>query len=97
MTLADGTKITKGRKSLDIPANSSMKAGVLVLKKYLDKYNPENLMVWLELEKDKKTVSENFLTFVRPKHLDLQEPGIKSSVIKSGSKFTINLKARRPA
>jgi beta-mannosidase len=55
-------------------------------------------MIWLEFKVGGKIVSRNFVTFVRPKHLELSDPRIMRKVTAAGAgRFTVTLTARRPA
>jgi beta-mannosidase len=54
-------------------------------------------MVWLELTVEGKSVSSNFISLARPKHLDLIRPDTKAAVggEKEGS-ATVTLTAKAP-
>lgn len=57
----------------------------------------DNILVWLELQEDGKAVSRNLVTFVRPKELNLVNPGIKLAFRAAGDGFMATLTAEKPA
>ena len=55
-------------------------------------------MLWLDLDVDGEIVSQNFVTFGRPKQLKLQEPEIAVEIEDAGEgSFLVTLEAQRPA
>ena len=70
----------------------------ICLKNIIEKNGTRNILVWLELHKDNKTVSTNFVNFEKPKYLELKNPNIKTdiSIIDTDS-FNIVLTANSPA
>ncbi|MFW5995900.1 MAG: beta-mannosidase [Halanaerobiaceae bacterium] len=72
--------------------------GKLELLDLIKEYGQRKLMLWLELEVAGETVSENFVSFVRPKHLNLQQPGISAGIEKISKKnYVITLETEKPA
>jgi beta-mannosidase len=54
--------------------------------------------VWLDLEVEGVSVSQNLVTFARPKHLELRDPEIEVAVeAASDGAFAVELTARHPA
>jgi len=85
-------KTLSGRCSL--PPGSSKVLGVLDAAPLLSSWDPRSLIMWFSLRKDGRTVSQNVATFVRPKHLTLQDPGLEVS---SSQKFTKVTATKAPA
>ncbi len=75
----------------------SHRYNTLSLGKDIKQYGLRNLMVWLELSVKGKTVSTNFVTFARPKHLELCNPDIKTEIGQAGGNIVVTLTAKAPA
>lgn len=99
-TLTDlaGKTLAAGRKLLILPGLKNTQVCTLDLDRYVRSVGSRNLLVWLDLRVNGGIVSENLVTFNRPKHLELQEPAITSR-IKTGNDgaFLVTLKAGCPA
>ncbi|MFW6230334.1 MAG: glycoside hydrolase family 2 protein, partial [Halanaerobium sp.] len=53
---------------------------------------------WLELIVNDEIIADNFVSFARPKHMQLKEPGIKANIKKINSKrFEITFMAQKCA
>ena len=96
VTDVKGKTITKGNKQVKIE-HGSHRVNVLSLAKYVKGNGVRNLMVWLELSANGKSVSTNFITFARPKHLELCPPDIKAEITLSKGKPEIVLTSKAPA
>jgi beta-mannosidase len=86
----------------ELPAAIAPQANTLVttleLNEALQRHGTRNLLLWLELTVDGRRVSSNLVTFARPKHLELTDPGITAAVEPAGDgAFTVTLAAERPA
>jgi beta-mannosidase len=93
-----GRKVAAGAKALAVPGLKNTLACRLNLRRHVDTIGARNLLLWLELRVKGKPVSDNLVTFSRPKHLELQDPGIRMAVRSAGGRaFTVTLRARRPA
>ncbi len=99
LTRADGTVLMEGEKSVRVGVTENRLVTTLDLTKFAAARHAErDLMLWLDLEVDGTVVSENFVTFARPKHLELSAPAVKSTV-KSlpGGAVAVTLTAAKPA
>jgi beta-mannosidase len=96
VTDVKGKSILKGEKQLKID-HDSRQSHILNLKKSIKEYGVRNLMVWLDLLVDGKSVSTNFVTFARPKHLELCKPDIKAEITWIKGKQEITLTSKAPA
>jgi len=98
LTDAGGKKVTGGKVEAKIAPHKSVRVKTLKLKEYIDQNSIRDMMLWLELKSKGKIVSTNFVFFARPKHLELQAPGITTGVkaAKDGA-FKVTLKSKKPA
>jgi len=99
VTQVDGTELDSVTKNVRIPVNGSCKVHTLRLRKFIEQQTARNVVVWLHLEDDTgQELSNNFVSFCRPKYMELSEPEVKIKVgrDKSGA-FRVSLKARKPA
>ncbi len=98
LTDTHGNRIRKEELPVRIPAQKNRRITTFKLKDELNTYGKRRLMLWLELKVEGKTVSSNFVSFVRPKHLELREPMIKTAV-KQGKEnsFIVTLRSNDPA
>ena len=91
-----GKTILQGKKQIGIK-RGSRQANILNLAKSIKEYGIRNLMVWLELSVKAKSVSTNFVTFARPKHLELCDPEINSKVSLENGALVVTLTSKAPA
>ena len=54
-------------------------------------------MTWLELTVDGKTVSENMITFAKPKEMQLGDPRLKTTVEETSQGFAVTIQSEKPA
>jgi beta-mannosidase len=97
LTDVDGNSIHKGDQTVEIAYGSSRCVRVLELAEDIKRYGPRNLMLWLELKVKGEVVSTNFVSFVKPKHLELLRPEIKTDIIKQGDEYIATLTTKAPA
>ena len=67
------------------------------MSKSIKEYGIRNLMVWLDLSINGKSVSTNFVTFARPKHLELCPPEIKVEISRTKGDAVVTLTSKAPA
>lgn len=97
-TDARGKTLEEGRMTASTPVNGSACVKTLDLQNLLEKHTPRDVMVWLELALDGEVVSENFVTFARPKDFVLPNPEIAVDVSAAGDgSFTVECRADAPA
>ncbi len=84
---------------MEIAPQSNTLVETLDLGTHLSAHGPRDLLLWLELTVDGESVSTNFVTFARPKHLELAaDPGISTMVtVDEGNVFHVGLSAESPA
>jgi beta-mannosidase len=97
-TDADGRTHNQGEESVAVPSDKSRKVATLKLKETLGKIGMRNLLLWMELVVDGRVVSSNFVTYARPKHMELRDPefGVKTRKRNDGS-FEVTVRSKRPA
>jgi len=99
-TLTDvaGEVILEGSRSHTVRPRRNQRVERLDLSAEVARHGARDLMLWLELEVDNRVVASNFVSFARPKHMELREPGIRTSVraLKDG-RYRVTLRAQHPA
>jgi beta-mannosidase len=93
-----GSEVAAGCVPARIDALHSSRVAQLDLSTYLRNHGPRELLLWLRYGSGGQTVAENLVTFARPKHLELAEPGIATAVEDLGQgRLGVTLSARKPA
>jgi len=99
-TLTDvlGEVIDRGSRQVEIAPRKSKRIETLRFKKIIEERGIRDLILWIDLTVGRKRVSTNLVTFARPKHLELQAPGITPRVrkMRNGS-YRVSLSAKKPA
>ncbi|MFN2247349.1 MAG: beta-mannosidase [Candidatus Promineifilaceae bacterium] len=96
MTRVSGESVAEGIVPLTAPAQADNLVAELELGALIDQYGQRDLLVWLELVDESGTLlGENLVTFVRPKHLALQDPQIALSL--NEEEGTVTLEAQKAA
>lgn len=94
----EGYELVRGEKKLGLKANSTALVKTLKLKKLLAEHGPRGVLVKLTLRVGRRLVSENLVSFARPKHLSLVDPELAVEVKKAvGSAFDVLVSARKPS
>ncbi|MBN1402113.1 MAG: glycoside hydrolase family 2 protein [Anaerolineae bacterium] len=97
LTNVAGQVLANGERSVMVCANGDTLAESLDLKAHLDRHGIRDTLLWLDLQVDGQIVSRNLVTFARPKHLELIEPEIHTSVENAGDgSFLVTLEADKP-
>ena len=87
-----------GTVQFKISGSRSKKIKTVDLRQDLQKIGPRSALVSLKLEVDGEVVSTNFTTYVRPKHITLQDPLIAAKIREVGDNtFEVALQASKPA
>ena len=97
LTDLNGKSLARGSQPIEIPARTSHPLQTLDFSKPCRSPGTNQLLVWLKLEVEGKTVSENLVTFVRPKEFELPDPNIKLAINEARDGFTATLTAEKPA
>ena len=98
LTDVAGQVVRQGQRDCTIRPRRNQRVERLDLSAEVARHGVRDLMLWLELEVDGQTVSSNFVSLARPKHMELANPGIGTSVrsLKDG-RYAVTLKTARPA
>lgn len=98
LTDLTGSPLATGSQPVAIPARKSQLARELKLSEMLGKPTPPaSVLLWVALECGGETVSQNLLTFAKPKELELMDPQLKLTVTGSATHWTATLTATHPA
>ena len=98
LTDVRGKRLAGGTKQVTAAARADTPVETLRLERFIKKHDIKNLILWLDLQAAGKTVSQNMVTFARPKHLELENPGLSLKVRKTrDAAFTVTVEAKHPA
>ena len=94
----NGDTLDNGSVSISTPVNANILVERLHLGPQLAAHGARNLILFLDLLVDGESVSSNLVTFARPKHLELPDPGLTATVAAgAGPDFAVTLAAEKPA
>ncbi|MFH1569557.1 MAG: glycoside hydrolase family 2 protein, partial [Gemmatimonadota bacterium] len=98
LTDAAGRLLRHGSAPCAVAPRRNQQVARLDLAAEVARRGARDLLLWLELEVDGEVVSTNFVSFARPKHLELEDPGLRTTVrARQDGAFEVTLRARRPA
>jgi beta-mannosidase len=97
ITDLQGTPLDSGKLDAAIPARASQKIKTLILDPLCQQHGENNLMVWLKLSVAGCPVSQNLVTFGRPKELELVDPQLTTTITQTKNSFQVKLTAEKPA
>ncbi len=99
LTDTDGNTLAENNLGCaNIAPNADTKVCLLDFADHLVEYGGRRLMVWLELLIKNKVVSSNFLSFTRPKHLELRQPELRTTIrALDEQSFAVTINAKHPA
>ncbi len=97
VTTVDGQQLEEKNMEAVARPGTSGHVATLDLSGCLEKYSAGRIMAWLRLQENGETLSTNFVHFVKPKHMDLVEPGIKAAVQEMEDSFLVTLEPSKPA
>lgn len=97
VTTASGQRLAHGTLTAQVGPGTSRRVGKLKVPELLARHSARGLLVWLELHENKHQVSENLVTFARPKQLSLEAPEIETSLRQTKGAIQVTLKAKRAA
>ena len=80
VTRASGALLSEGELEAKADAQSARIIGRIDCKAQLAEHGARDVLVWLELLRGEKIVSEGLAMFARPKHLKLLSPGLSVEV-----------------
>ena len=96
LTTVEGEVIRRESKPVDIPGKN-FRAHILNCAREIRDYGVRDLMLWLNLTVDGQTVSDNFVSFAKPKHLELVKPDIGLEITGVDDTILVTLSSKVPA
>ncbi|MEJ6949963.1 beta-mannosidase [Natronospora cellulosivora (SeqCode)] len=98
LTNVEGKEISNASIKTEIKAQANTVVDTLELEKYVKEYGKRDLMLWLELKVDEQVVADNFVSFAKPKHMDLQAAKINYKIEELGdNKYQVEFSADKAA
>lgn len=97
VTDARGKRAAHGSVPVIVPPRTAVRIQTLQLHEQLSMLGKENLFVWLHLHSEGKILSDNLITFVPPKDLQLADPQLTTKCAKSSGGFRVSVTATHPA
>lgn len=92
-----GAILSQTSALLDIAARTSQKVKTLNLQTQAQSLGANNLLCWLSLSVEGKTVSENLVSLAPPKQMKLLYPNLTTSFRKAYDGFRVKVHADKPA
>ena len=92
-----GKILEQSSVEVEIPSRESHRVKTLDLAAQCKSVGADSLLIWLKLVSKGKVISENLVSFARPKDLKLLEPGLKTQIALVKDGFRVSLTAERPA
>ncbi len=98
LTDLSGRTVRSGHEDVAIAAEKSRRVTTLRFSDEIASRGARNLLLWIDLSQNGRSVSTNLVTFARPKHLDLPDPELRGKIRqqKDGS-FVLTVSAKKPA
>jgi len=93
----DGKSLAQESLKVEISARKSEVVKSLNLQDQIQKIGANNLLTWLKLEVDGKTISENLVLLALPRELQLADPKLTTTVEESGKGYLVAIKSEKPA
>jgi beta-mannosidase len=97
VTDLEGKSLTTGSETMDIGPQKTSTVKLLDLHDIIQAHGKNNILTWLKLIVDGKTVSDNMVFLVPPKELKLADPQLKTTVENAEDGFLVTIKAVKPA
>ncbi|TDO84629.1 beta-mannosidase [Halanaerobium saccharolyticum] len=93
-----GNIIKEDNFETEIKRQSNQHVKTINLEEYVEEYGIRDLMLWLELEIEGETIADNFVSFAKPKHMQLEQPEIKTEIKRlEAGKYWISLSTDKTA
>lgn len=97
VTDLDGNSLVQESINVKIAERKSAMVKTLNLQEQIQKPGKDELLTWLKLEVDGKTVSENLVLLALPKELKLRDPKLATTIKESSNGFLVTFKCEKPA
>jgi beta-mannosidase len=98
LTDTSGKTLANNEIVCNIVPSANRKVMTLQFADHLAEYGKRQLLLWLELLVDGNVVSQNLVSFTRPKHLELQNPELTTQIREiERNTFEVTIEAQQPA
>lgn len=98
LTDLEGHVIQSDAIDVMLAPNRDQTITTLVISEHLLQHTPRNCLLWLWLHMDGQLVAHNLVTFVRPKHMSLVDPKLRTSISQQTSTtYHVTIAAEAPA
>lgn len=87
VTTPQGDTLRSGDAPITVAPNASHQVATLDFSDLIAEHTTRGLLIWLELIVDEQIVSDNLVTFSRPKHIELPKPTITFEVEDIGNEY----------
>lgn len=95
---ADGAQVQTRTHRVPIPAAESRMVVKGSVEDFLNQHGVRNTLLFVKFSENGEVLSENFAAFVKPKHLELLDPGLEATLHMLGpTTAELTLTARHPA
>jgi beta-mannosidase len=92
-----GKVLDQGKAPASIAPQKSEVVQTLDLNTLAQQQGENNMLIWLKLRVDEREVSRNFVSFARPKELNLEDPRLTSEITETKTGYRVKLAADKPA
>ncbi|MDX2109545.1 MAG: glycoside hydrolase family 2 protein [Verrucomicrobiota bacterium] len=98
ITSTDGQLLDSGSDELVAKPDRAEAVTSINCQKAIATHGMRRLLIWLELWQAEQLISHNLVTFVKPKHMQLQEVKYEvTSTKQEANRFTLQVKVDKPA
>jgi len=98
VTSAQGAEHDSGEATVEAGVRENRLVKTIDCREALNQHTARETLVWLELWRGGEIISSDFVTFVRPKALNLADPEIETEIVRAGdARYHVTLTALRPA
>ncbi|RME63678.1 MAG: glycoside hydrolase family 2 protein, partial [Caldilineae bacterium] len=98
LTDAAGKELDRGAVDVEFPGQADTQIGVVDVLEPVAQVGHRNVLFWLWLEEEDRITATNLALFARPKHLELQNPGLSVQVTEEErDAFRVTVTAEHPA
>jgi len=98
LTNVQGQALRSGQEAVDIGSRKDTLVTTLDFGEQLAQFGSRGMMLWFSLKIDDVVVSTNFVSFCRPKHLELATPGLTTRMEQvTPDTFLVTVESSRPA
>lgn len=97
VTDLNGARLNHGAFKVELPARKSAKVQTLDVSQEIARNGKNGVLLWLDLEVQGKSASENLIMFALPKEYKLQDPKLATHVKNASNGFLVRVTSEAPA